>query len=74
MSRTEVKVTTQEAQRQVEIIGELKKVIQAKKEELGRDLFYTAVTFGCPSVSAVEILESLTIKGSYKRTFGLAHS
>lgn len=47
MSRTEVKVTTQEAKRQMAIIEELKKVIQKKKEELGRPLFACLVNFGC---------------------------
>lgn len=48
MSRTEVKVSTQEAQRQLLIIEELKKYIQKQKQELGRPLFYTLSTFGCP--------------------------
>lgn len=47
MSRTEIKISTKEAQRQMLIINELKEIIQAKKEELGRPLFYRLATFGC---------------------------
>lgn len=46
MSRTEIKVSTQESQRQMLIIDELKKFIQKQKQELGRPLFYTLSTFG----------------------------
>lgn len=56
MSRTEVKVTNQEAQRQRLIIEELKQIVQRKKEELGRPLFSAISTFGCQMILTVEIL------------------
>lgn len=63
MSRTEIKVTTQEAQRQLLIIEELKKHIQQQKQELGRPLFYTLSTFGCPLIITTEIFKPLSING-----------
>ena len=63
MSRTEVKVTTKEAQRQMLIIEELKKNIQRQKEELGRPIFSCLVNFGCPLIITHEILKLLTING-----------
>lgn len=48
MSKIEVHVNTKEANRQKLIIEELKQNIQEQKEKLGRPLFYTAITFGCP--------------------------
>jgi hypothetical protein len=63
MSRTEVKVTTKEAQRQRLIIEELKQVVQRKKEELGRPLFSTISTFGCQMILTVGIFKPLTING-----------
>lgn len=48
MSKIEINVSTKEANRQMLIIEELKKKIQEQKEKLGRPLFYTAITFGCP--------------------------
>lgn len=61
MSRREVKVTTQEAKRQVMIIEELKQTIQKKKEELGRNLFYSLSTYGCQMIHNNVIFEPLTI-------------
>ena len=48
MSKIQINISTKEANRQMFIIEELKKNIQEQKAKLGRPLFYTAVTFGCP--------------------------
>lgn len=47
MSRKEIAITTQESQRQMLIIENLKEIIQKQKQELRRPLFYGVVTFGC---------------------------
>lgn len=48
MSRREVQITTEEAKLQLKYIEGLKSYISEQKEKLGRPLFYTAQTFGCP--------------------------
>ena len=74
MSRTEKIITTEEAKLQVEYIKKLRPYLEGQKAKLGRPLFYTAVTFGCPNVTAVGIFKPLIINGLYKRTFVLVHS
>ena len=69
MSKIRINISTQEANRQMLIIEEVKTYVQHQKAKLGRPLFYTAVTFGCPNVTAVGICNLLTINGFCKGTF-----
>lgn len=71
MSRKEIQVSTKEAQRQRLIIEELKKIIQRKKEETGKNLHYRLDTFGCQLITTHEIFNPLTINGI--RISDLAH-
>ena len=71
-NRKEIKVSTEEAKRQMEIINNLKVIIQQKKQELGRDIYYSLSNYGCqmtPKTVTIESFDNQRYKKSCLKPF-----